>query len=253
MDAPVLERPQGVGLTKRMSQPSGSGALDFGATAQWSPRPTDQQWPAQVFDVHCTACPRLHGFHEQNRVKFPEHFNGPVPPFGPDNAELLIVGLAPGLHGANRSGRPFTGDFCGDLLYSSLHKYGLATRAQSVAVGDGLQLVNARVSNAVKCVPPENKPTPAEIKTCNVFLAHELKVHPPRAILALGTVAHQAVLKATGHKASAFKFGHAAVHDLGSIRLFDSYHVSRYNTQTGRLTTPMFQAVLEAISGHLRA
>ncbi len=121
-----------------------------------------------------------------------------------------------------------------------------------MAVGDGLQLVNARVSNAVKCVPPENKPTPAEINTCNQFIAHEFKVHPPKAVLALGLVGHQAVLKALGQRQSAFKFGHAAQHDLGAFRLFDSYHVSRYNTQTGRLTAPMFEAVMESISRFLK-
>lgn len=224
----------------------------MGSTTVWQPLVMDQQWPAKVFDVQCTACPRLHAFHEQNRQKFPGHFNGPVPPFGPDNAELLIVGLAPGLHGANRSGRPFTGDYCGDLLYSTLHKFGFGNRPVSMAVGDGLQLVNARVSNAVKCVPPENKPTPAEINTCNQFIAHEFKVHPPKAVLALGLVGHQAVLKALGQRQSAFKFGHAAQHDLGAFRLFDSYHVSRYNTQTGRLTAPMFEAVMESISRFLK-
>lgn len=219
----------------------------------WHPLEMDQQWPAKVFDVHCTACPRLAAFHEQNRQKFPDHFNGPVPPFGVPNAELLIVGLAPGLHGANRTGRPFTGDYCGDLLYSSLSKFGFANKPVSLAVGDGMQLLNARVSNAVKCVPPENKPTPAEIKTCNQFIAHEFRVHPPKAVLALGLVGHQAVLKAMDKKQSAFKFGHAAEHDLGAFRLFDSYHVSRYNTQTGRLTAPMFEAVLESISHFLKA
>jgi uracil-DNA glycosylase family 4 len=211
----------------------------------------DQEWPTQVFDVHCTACPRLSAFHEQNRQKFPGHFNGPVPPFGPNNAALLIVGLAPGLHGANRSGRPFTGDFCGDLLYGTLHKFGFASQPVSTAVGDGMVLRNARVSNAVKCVPPENKPTPAEINTCNAFIANEFKVHPPKAVLALGLVGHQAVIKALGLKQSAFKFGHAAEHNLGAFRLFDSYHVSRYNTQTGRLTTPMFEAVVQAIECYL--
>ncbi|HEX4878730.1 MAG TPA: uracil-DNA glycosylase [Limnobacter sp.] len=218
----------------------------------WQPRPTDQAWPTEVFDVHCTACPRLNEFHAQNRAKFPGHFNGPVPPFGPASAELLIVGLAPGLHGANRSGRPFTGDYCGELLYSSLNKFGFANKAQSVAVGDGLQLLNARVSNAVKCVPPENKPTPAEIKTCNGYIARELRVHPPRVVLALGVVAHQAVLKATSHKQSAYKFAHGAQHDLGALRLFDSYHVSRYNTQTGRLTTAMFESVLQGVADYLQ-
>lgn len=212
----------------------------------------DQEWSSDVFDVHCTACPRLCSFHEQNRARFPDHFNGPVPPFGDAKAELLIVGLAPGLHGANRSGRPFTGDFCGDLLYSSLHKHGFANKPVSQAVGDGLQLQNARVSNAVKCVPPENKPTPAEIKACNGFLATEFAKHPPKAVLALGLVGHQAVLKALGLKQSAHKFAHAARHDLKQFMLFDSYHVSRYNTQTGRLTTAMFDSVLASIADHLK-
>lgn len=220
---------------------------------QWQPLVMDQQWPAEVFNVHCTACSRLAAFHEQNRQKFPDHFNGPVPPFGASQAELLIVGLAPGLHGANRSGRPFTGDYCGDLLYSTLHKFGFANKPVSLAVGDGMQLLNARVSNAVKCVPPENKPTPAEITICNQFIAQEFKVHPPKAVLALGLVGHQAVLKAMAMKQSVFKFGHAAEHDLGAFRLFDSYHVSRYNTQTGRLTVSMFEGVLESISHFLKA
>ncbi|HEX4842376.1 MAG TPA: uracil-DNA glycosylase [Limnobacter sp.] len=215
------------------------------------PLQMDQAWSSDLFDVHCKACPRLDAFHQQNRVKFPDHFNGPVPPFGPESADLLIVGLAPGLHGANRSGRPFTGDYCGELLYSSLNKFGFANKPKSIAVGDGLVLINARVSNAVKCVPPENKPTPAEIKTCNRYIAHEMVVHPPKAILALGLVAHQAVLRANARKQSAFKFAHGAQHDLGTLRLFDSYHVSRYNTQTGRLTTPMFESVLEAIADYL--
>lgn len=235
-------------MSKAPDKPANNSAASL-----WQPLAMDQQWPAKVFDVNCTACPRLAQFHEQNRVKFPDHFNGPVPPFGPADADLLIVGLAPGLHGANRSGRPFTGDFCGDLLYSTLHKFGFASKPVSTAVGDGLVLVNARVSNAVKCVPPENKPTPAEVKTCNGYIAHEFNVHPPRAVLALGLVGHQAVLKAMQLKQSAFKFGHAAEHDLGAFRLFDSYHVSRYNTQTGRLTTPMFEGVLDSISHYLKA
>ncbi len=218
----------------------------------WQPLAIDQQWSDDVFDAHCTECPRLCAFHEQNRSRFPEHFNGPVPPFGDVKAELLIVGLAPGLHGANRSGRPFTGDFCGDLLYSSLHKHGFANKPVSLAVGDGLKLLNARVSNAVKCVPPENKPTPAEIKNCNHFLATEFAKHPPKAVLALGLVGHQAVLKAVGLKQSQYKFAHAAQHDLPGFKLFDSYHVSRYNTQTGRLTTAMFDAVLADLAGYLK-
>lgn len=217
----------------------------------WVPLSTDQSWPSEVFNVHCTACPRLADFHALNRERLPTHFNGPVPPFGAEKASLLIVGLAPGLHGANRTGRPFTGDFCGDLLYSTLNACGFASAPQSVSVGDGLQLINARVSNAVKCVPPENKPTPAEIRICNSHLKAELMQYPPRAVLALGTVAHQAVVMALGLKQSQFKFGHAAQHELGAFRLFDSYHVSRYNTQTGRLTEPMFKAVVQSIADYL--
>jgi uracil-DNA glycosylase len=219
----------------------------------WQAGPMDQQWPSELFDVGCKACPRLAEFHENNRKLLPGHFNAPVPPFGDVNAELLIVGLAPGLNGANRTGRPFTGDFCGELLYSTLNKFGFANRPVSVAVGDGFALSNARVSNAVKCVPPQNKPLPAEITICNSFLTKEFAIHPPKAVLALGLVAHQAVLKSVGQKQSAFKFGHASQHDLGKFRLFDSYHVSRYNTQTGRLTTPMFERVLSDIQDFLKS
>lgn len=222
--------------------------LDFEV---WQAGAMDQHWPAAMFDVGCTACPRLAQFHESNRQSLPRHFNAPVPPFGDLNAQLLIVGLAPGLNGANRTGRPFTGDFCGDLLYSTLNKFGFANRAVSVAVGDGFALSNARVSNAVKCVPPQNKPLPAEITLCNSFLSSEFQLHPPKAVLALGLVAHQAVIKCAGKRQSAFKFGHAAQHDLEAFRLFDSYHVSRYNTQTGRLTTSMFERVLSDIQEFL--
>lgn len=214
------------------------------SNAQWEVGETDQQWPSEVFDVHCRQCPRLAAFHDENRIKLPEHFNGPVPPFGPEAAKFLIAGLAPGLHGANRTGRPFTGDFCGDLLYSTLHKFGFASKAQSMHVGDGLSLVNARVSNAVKCVPPQNKPLPAEITTCNSFFQREINNFAPKVILALGQVAHQAVVKAMGGRQSAYKFGHGAEHQFDAFTLIDSYHVSRYNTQTGRLTTPMFEAVV---------
>jgi uracil-DNA glycosylase family 4 len=225
-----------------------SPAVQFEDSSVWQPLKMDQTWPASVFDVHCASCPRLCVFHEKNRGVYPDHFNGPVPPFGELNAEVLIVGLAPGLHGANRTGRPFTGDYCGSLLYSTLHRFGFASHPESRHVQDGMRLINARVSNAVKCVPPENKPTPAEIKTCNRFLSTELRLHPPKAILALGTVAHQSVIKAFGAQQSAYKFGHGAQHALGEFRLFDSYHVSRYNTQTKRLTVPMFEAVLQSIA-----
>lgn len=214
----------------------------------WQPAAMDQLWPGEVFDVSCRECPRLAAFHDENRAKLPEHFNGPVPPFGPPDAQFLIAGLAPGLHGANRTGRPFTGDFCGDLLYSTLHKFGFATKAVSESVGDGLRLVNARVSNAVKCVPPQNKPLPAEIQACNSFFKVELQAYRPKVVLALGLVAHQAVLKAIGERQSAHKFGHGAEHVFDAFTLIDSYHVSRYNTQTGRLTAPMFEAVVGRVS-----
>ena len=235
-------------MTKALQNPALNPNLP-----QWQPMKMDQTWPINAFDVQCTQCPRLSEFLAQNRVKFPDHFNAPVPPFGDPNAQLLIVGLAPGLHGANRNGRPFTGDYCSDLLYGTLHKYGFASKPLSVAVGDGQQLINARVSNAVKCVPPENKPTPAEIKTCNKYIQHEFELYPPKAVLALGLVAHQGVLKMGNYKQSAFKFAHGAQHDLGDFILFDSYHVSRYNTQTRRLTVPMFEAVMQSISDYLKA
>ena len=213
---------------------------------------TDQCWPPEFFDIACTECPRLAEFRAANQIKYPDFFNAPLPPFGDSDAELLIVGLAPGLKGANRTGRPFTGDFCGDLLYSTLHKHGFASRPHSVAVGDGLQLRNARVSNAVKCVPPENKPTPAEIRQCNHYLGSELQATRPKVLLALGVIAHQAVLNAYGIKQSSFKFAHGAQHQLEGAYLFDSYHVSRYNTQTGRLTPAMFDDVLGAIVNFLK-
>ena len=213
----------------------------------------DNTWPQGVFNASCQTCPRLAQFHADNRARFPDHANAPVPPFGAAHADLLIVGLAPGLHGANRTGRPFTGDYCGTLLYHTLHEYGFASQPESVAVGDGLVLHNARVSNAVKCVPPANKPTPVEIKTCNVFLQHELALYPPKVILALGVVAHQAVLKALGQKLSAFPFAHGAEHVMAGLHVFDSYHVSRYNTQTRRLTSAMFAQVVAAIRQHLES
>lgn len=213
---------------------------------------TDQCWPPGFYDIACTDCPRLAEFRAVNQIKYPDFFNAPLPPFGDPDAELLIVGLAPGLKGANRTGRPFTGDFCGDLLYSTLHKHGFASSPHSEAVGDGLQLRNARVSNAVKCVPPENKPTPGEIRQCNHFLSAELQATRPRVLLALGVIAHQAVLKAYGLKQSSYKFAHGAQHSLEGAHLFDSYHVSRYNTQTGRLTPAMFDEVLSAIADFLK-
>ncbi|MCB9989964.1 MAG: uracil-DNA glycosylase [Rhodospirillales bacterium] len=202
---------------------------------------------------HCDLCPRLAAFRADNRLKFPDQFNAPVPSFGPQEAALLIVGLAPGLRGANFSGRPFTGDYAGDLLYATLLKFGFAEGTYGAHKDDGLKLTGCRITNAVRCVPPENKPTGPEIKTCQPFLASELKNLPNlRMILALGKIAHDAVIRTTGHKLSAFKFAHGALHDLGNgIKLANSYHCSRYNTNTGRLTEAMFEDVFAMIKGEM--
>jgi len=198
-----------------------------------------------VFDIHCRQCPRLASFLDEVKAKNPSYFCKPVPAFGDANAKLLIVGLAPGMHGANRTGRPFTGDYAGVLLYETLHKFGFATKPVSQSAEDALKLINCRISNAVKCLPPDNKPLPAEIATCNQFIAAELKMMPHGGvILALGNVAHAAVLKAFGLKLKDYKFAHAARHALPTgLVLFDSYHCSRYNTQTKRLTEAMFHGV----------
>lgn len=201
----------------------------------------------------CVACPRLAGFLAAVRDKHPDYHARPVAAFGDPQARLLIVGLAPGMHGANRSGRPFTGDYAGILLYETLHRYGFASRPVSVAVDDGLELRDCRITNAVKCLPPQNKPEPAEIRTCNRFLAAELQAAPElRVILALGNVAHKAVLMAFGMKQSACAFAHGARHALPDGRLLiDSYHCSRYNTQTRRLTAESFAAVFDAVRAAL--
>ena len=205
------------------------------------------------YDVTCRKCPRLATFLDEVKVANPGYFCRPVPPFGASDPQLLIVGLAPGLHGANRTGRPFTGDHAGILLYETLFRFGFATRPVSESVDDGLELVGCRISNAVKCLPPQNKPLPLEIKTCNAFLAAELAdLSPDAAILALGLVAHSAVLMAFKLKRSAYTFGHGARHNLPDGRtLFDSYHCSRYNTQTRRLTAQGFGDVFTAIRIHL--
>jgi len=201
--------------------------------------------PKKVFDANCRACPRLAAFLATVKKRFPEYFCKPVPPFGDRQSDFLIVGLAPGLHGANRTGRPFTGDYAGILLYETLHKLGFASNAESVAADDGLQLVNCRITNAVKCLPPDNKPVGDEINTCNEFLARELDtLGSASVVLALGGIAHRAVLKAIGARQSDYRFAHAAIHEPGPFRLVDSYHCSRYNTNTGRLTPAMFEAVL---------
>jgi len=201
----------------------------------------------------CRRCPRLAAHLATVRREHPDYHAAPVQPFGDAAARLLIVGLAPGMHGANRTGRPFTGDYAGTLLYSTLHRYGLASRSQSVASDDGLQLLDCRITNAVKCLPPENKPETREVRTCNRYLATEIKGLPRRgAILALGTIAHRAVLLARDLKAAAYPFAHGAAHALpGELHLFDSYHCSRYNTHTYRLTAAMFESVFEAVARHL--
>jgi len=196
----------------------------------------------------CPLCPRLAGFRLQNRAAYPEFHNAPVPSFGPADAALLIVGLAPGLKGANRTGRPFTGDYAGDLLYRTLLAFGLAAGTYDRRPDDGLELRRCRVTNAVRCVPPENKPTPAEVRTCGAFLAGEIRaLRNLKAILALGRIAHDAVLIALGCRLSEFRFGHGATHALpNGLRLTDSYHCSRYNTQTGVLTEAMFRTAVAA-------
>ena len=207
-----------------------------------------------TFDINCRQCERLAHFLDEVKGKHPDYFCKPVPAFGDVNARLVIVGLAPGMHGANKTGRPFTGDYAGVLLYETLYKYGFATKPVSESADDDLQLVNCRISNAVKCLPPDNKPLPIEIATCNQFIAAELKLmQPGSVILALGNVAHAAVVKAFDLKLKDYKFAHAARHELpNGLVLFDSYHCSRYNTQTKRLTEAMFHAVFERIKCHLR-
>ena len=197
----------------------------------------------------CPLCPRLAAFRAASREAEPGWFNAPVPGFGAGGARLTIIGLAPGLRGANRTGRPFTGDYAGDLLYGTLLKFGFARGSYQARPDDGLSLIDCRITNAVRCVPPENKPTPAEIKTCRRFLSSALESLPQNAVLlALGRIAHDSTLAALGARASAFPFIHGRAHAVKpGLTLYDSYHCSRYNTNTGRLTTPMFEAVFAAI------
>lgn len=195
----------------------------------------------------CPLCPRLAAFRDANRAAHPDWHNAPVPDFGPADAPLLIIGLAPGMQGANRTGRPFTGDYAGDLLYETLLDFGLASGRYERRPDDGMRMTGCRIINAVRCVPPQNKPTPAEIKTCNAFLQRDMAgMSGVKSILALGSIAHDAVLTANGLKKSAFRFGHAAQHRLpNGITLTDSYHCSRYNTNTNRLTRDMFRAAMQ--------
>jgi uracil-DNA glycosylase family 4 len=199
-----------------------------------------------LYDPDCRRCARLAGFLRAVRVRHPEYWARPVPSFGCARPRILILGLAPGLHGANRTGRPFTGDHAGILLYRTLHEAGLASRAVSLTRDDGLRLRNSRIVNAVKCVPPQNKPTGAEIRSCNRFLRAELEqLTQVRVVLALGRIAHEAFVQARGLKKSGFPFGHGREHALAEGRtLIDSYHCSRYNTSTGRLTESMFRSVV---------
>jgi len=197
-----------------------------------------------IFDKSCRACPRLAEFLDTVGERYPDYYCKPVPPFGDKEAQFVIVGLAPGMHGANRTGRPFTGDHAGILLYQMLYKFGFSSQRDSLAADDDLRLTNCRITNAVKCLPPDNKPVGAEINTCNAFLANELMSLPQASVvLALGGIAHRAIIKALALRQADYKFGHAALYELGQIRLLDSYHCSRYNTNTGRLTTEMFEAI----------
>ncbi len=204
---------------------------------------------SNTFDLHCRACPRLATFLDEVRVRHPAYHARPVAPFGDAAPRLLIVGLAPGMHGANRTGRPFTGDTAGVLLYQTLHQFGYASRPDSVSADDGLQLTGCRITNAVKCLPPANKPEPGEIRECNRYLANELQSLPSStALLALGQIAHQAILRALGLKLKDYPFAHASDYRLPDRRrLVSSYHCSRYNTQTRRLTPEMFAAVFAQI------
>jgi uracil-DNA glycosylase family 4 len=201
---------------------------------------------ANTFDSHCRLCPRLAAFLDGVRAEHPDYHAAPVAPFGDPVARLIVVGLAPGMHGANRSGRPFTGDHAGIILYRTLHKFGFGSKPESVSVNDGLKLTDCRITNAVKCLPPANKPLPAEVRQCSRYLQAELQAAAAGSVfLALGRIAHEASLRALGLKPAAYAFAHGAEHRLarGDI-LLDSYHCSRYNTQTRRLTTPMFEQVV---------
>lgn len=203
-----------------------------------------------TFSIDCQRCERLANYLLASQQKYPHYYCKPVPAFGDPYARLLIVGLAPGLHGANATARPFTGDHAGIILYQTLHKFGFSSHAESISVNDGLKLTNARITNAVKCVPPQNKPTGEEIKNCNLYLREELSVlQRPHVLLALGRIAHESILRACDIRLKAFPFAHAAEHQLNEhLLLVDSYHCSRYNTQTRRLTVEQFEAIFARIN-----
>ena len=203
-------------------------------------------------EQNCTLCPRLVTYRAQNQLENPDWFNGAVASFGQDNAQLLIVGLAPGVTGANRTGRPFTGDYAGDLLYETLAKYGFSKGAYGKHADDGLTLTNTMITNAVRCVPPQNKPITEEINTCAPFLVKRINaLKELRVIIALGKIAHDATIKALGGKLSNFKFTHAGTHQIGAVTIIDSYHCSRYNTNTRRLTPEMFENVFKRAKSYL--
>lgn len=207
-------------------------------------------WPRTVYAPDCRHCPRLAEHLAAVQARHPDYHCGPVPPFGDPAARLLLVGLAPGEHGANATGRPFTGDYAGILLYETLYHFGLSSAPVSSHAGDGLELYDCRISNAVKCLPPANKPTTGEVAACRGYLEAELATYPPQVILALGKVGHDAALAALGQVRSHWPFAHAAVHrPEGTPAIVDSYHCSRYNTQTRRLTGEMFRdAFLQALA-----
>jgi uracil-DNA glycosylase family 4 len=205
------------------------------------------------FSIDCKKCQRLAEYLSESSQKYPDYFCKPVPPFGDPRAGLLIVGLAPGLHGANATGRPFTGDYAGILLYNTLYKYGFSTLPESTHLKDGLKLINARITNAVKCVPPQNKPTTMEVKTCNQYLQQELfALTNDTVVLALGRIAHESILRALSIRLKEYSFAHAAIHEIPDhFTLVDSYHCSRYNTQTRRLTVEQFEHVFALIKARL--
>lgn len=200
----------------------------------------------------CPLCPRLVEFRQSLRARHADWFNSPVRSFGDPDAALLIIGLAPGMNGANRTGRPFTGDYAGDLLYATLIEYGFAKGVYQARPDDGLTLVDCLISNAVRCLPPQNKPLPVEINTCRPFLLATMAAMPRlRAIVALGRIAHDTMLKTLGMRAATAPFSHGAVHDAGKLKLYDSYHCSRYNTNTRVLTTDMFRSVFAQVRADL--
>jgi uracil-DNA glycosylase family 4 len=207
------------------------------------------------FSASCRACPRLAAHLAAIRSLHPDYHARPVPPFGDARAPFLVVGLAPGLHGANRTGRPFTGDFAGELLYATLHRHGFASQPRACGADDGMEFFSCRITNAVKCLPPQNKPRAGEVERCNGYLRGELAALPPGAVvLALGRIAHAAVLRALLLPQRAYPFAHGAQFHLPTgLNLYDSYHCSRYNTQTRRLTAAMFDEVVRAIAGYVAA